>query len=382
MDDESQTSTDRRSREVMRRARRHRRVNMLGTILTLGIVVIVTLVATDTLRLGGTGPTLASGKTTLTNVTAPTNANPEIARIKRESPPRPLSHAAPLRLWIGGDSLSGELGFQLGPLVSKLGVVQAHVDYKVSSGLASNNIRDWPTHFEQEQSQYRPEAVIFMIGANDAPIVSSALDATGTPAWEATYRGQVDRMMDLLVGGSTPRTVFWIGSPTLGTSENHGAEEVDRVMREEAAKRPTVVYIDAYSLFSANGQYSASLTDAHGNPVQMRVGDGVHFTIAGAEYLAAHVYTLLNARWNLDGQAVPATPIEYTIEPAFDTVGGVPIGNGSNGSNSGSGSGTTVPPTTTPPPTTAPRATVPPTTRPLTTTTTKPPPTTTSPPTT
>ena len=33
-------------------------------------------------------------------------------------------------------------------------------------------------------------------------------------------------MMQLLVGTPTPRTVFWIGSPTLGTGYNHGAEEV------------------------------------------------------------------------------------------------------------------------------------------------------------
>ena len=359
MVDESQPSTDRRTREQTRRDARHearqRRMNAVGTVFTIGILALVALVATDTLRIGGTGPSLASGKTTVTLATAPANANNAVKQLKLHKPPRPLSNAAPLRLWIGGDSISGELGFQLGPMLSKLGIVRSHVDYKVSSGLASNDIRDWPSRFTQEAAQYQPEAVVFLVGANDAPIVGSALDASGAPAWETRYRGKVGAMMDLLVGGVAQRTVFWIGSPPLGTNYNHGAQEVDRVMREEAAKRPTVVYVDAYGMFASNGEYASSLPDSTGNRVQMRTGDGVHFTVAGAQFLADHVYALLNSRWNLAGQATPATPIPYSIEPSSGNAGGVHIGNG-NSSNSGTNNTTPItaaPPTTGSPTTTA-----------------------------
>jgi hypothetical protein len=342
-------------------------MNIVGTVLTLAIVALVGLIATDTLRIGASGPTLASGKAA-TPATAPSDPGPVVANIKKSKPPRPLSHAAPLRLWIGGDSLAGDLGYQLGPMVAKLGIVRAHVDYKVSSGIASNNIRNWPDNFTQEQPQYQPEAVIFMVGANDAPIV-------GNNDWEAQYRSKVDQMMDLLVGGAAQRTVFWVGSPILGSHYNHGVEDVDRVMREEAAKRPTVVYIDAYTLFSVNGEYSGSITDTHGNQVQMRTDDGVHFTVAGAQYLAEHVFKLLDTRWNLSGQAVLSTPIDYTIEPRSGTIGGVHLGNGQNGSGgSNSGSATTTAPTTAAPVTTTPK-----TTPKTTPTTIKSPPTSTSP---
>jgi hypothetical protein len=370
MDDEPQPATDRRTRELARRAKRKRRMNIVGTVLTLAIVALVGLIATDTLRIGASGPTLASGKAT--PATAPSDPGPEVANLKKSKPPRPLSHAAPLRLWIGGDSLAGDLGYQLGPMVAKLGIVRAHVDYKVSSGIASNNIRNWPENFTQEESQYQPEAVIFMVGANDAAIV-------GNNDWETQYRSKVDHMMDLLVGGTAQRTVFWIGSPILGSQHNHGVEDVDRVMREEAAKRPTVVYIDAYSLFSVNGEYSAWITDTNGNQVQMRTDDGVHFTVAGAQYLAEHVFKLLDTRWNLSGQATPSTPIDYTIEPSSGTIGGVHLGNGNNGSGgSNTGSATTTAPTTAAPVTTAPKSTSTTapkstTTKPTTTTTPSPP---------
>jgi len=352
-------------------------MNAVGTVLTVAIVALVALIATDTLRIGASGPTLTRG-TALIPATAPSDAGPVVAKLKKKKPPRPLSHAAPLRLWVGGDSLAGDLGYQLGPMVAKLGIVRAHIDYKISSGLASDNVRDWPKEFTQEQAQYQPEAVIFMVGANDAPIVGSAVDSNGDPTWEAKYRSQVDEMMDLLVCGVAQRTVFWIGSPILGSSHNHGVEDVDRVMREEAAKRPTVVYIDAYSLFSVNGAYARSFPDAEGNTVAMRTSDGVHLTPAGGLFLAQHVYKLLDSRWNLTGQAAPATPIDYTIEPRSGNIGGVRLGGGSHGgssgsNNSGSGSSTT-PPTTAAPATTAPKTT--PTTV-KSTPTSKPPPSTT-----
>jgi hypothetical protein len=364
---------DRRSREQARRtARRHRRLNIVGSVVMVGVVAFVTLVATDTLRVGGSGPSLASGKATLTATTTKGNAQPQVAKLKQKKPPRPLSNAAPLRLWIGGDSLSGELGYAIGPMLTKLGIVKTHVDYKVSSGLASNGVRDWPQRLTQQEAQYQPEAAIFMVGANDASIVGSANDAIGAPAWESKYRASVDEMMDLLVGGKAQRTVFWIGSPTLGTRYNHGAQELGRVMREEAAKRPTVVYVDAYSLFSENGEYSASLLDSEGNRVRMRISDGVHFTPAGMKFLAEHVYKLLDSRWNLDKQAHPESPIPYSISPSGGTVGGVNLG-GSRGSSSPS---TTAAPTTAAPTTAAPTTVAPTTVAPTTTPPTSTPPTT------
>lgn len=352
-------------------------MRVVSFVLTVGIVTVVALVITDTLRVGGSGPTLASGKSIVPKPTAPAKAGPAVAKLKKRKPPRRLTHAAPLRLWIGGDSLSGELGYQLGPMLTKLGIVTTHVDYKVSSGLASNDVRNWPERFTQQQTQYQPEATVFMIGANDASIVGSALDGLGAPAWESEYRGRVAQMMDLLVGGLAQRTVFWIGPPTLGTRYNHGAQELDRVMREEAVKHPTIVYVDAFNLFSSNGEYSTFLTDSHGNSVRMRIGDGVHFTPAGAEFLAENVYKLLNSRWNLEGQADPSSPIGYTMEPSGDTISGVQLGNRSG--NGSGGSSNTTPPTTSAPPTTAPGTTAPTTPRTTTPPTVAP---TTSPPTT
>ena len=55
----------------------------------------------------------------------------------------------------------------------------------------------------------------------------------------------------------------------------------------------------------------------------------MHFTTEGAQFLAQHVYKLLDSRWNLASQAVPGSPIDYTIEGSGGSVGGTNLGGGS-----------------------------------------------------
>ena len=201
-------------------------------------------------------------------------------------PPRELSHDNPLRLWIGGDSLAGSFGPALGQTVGATGVVDATIDYKVSSGLEDQGIRDWYEHAQEKMASDDPDAVVFIIGTNDASIANTYdSNNDGVPDWEADYREKIDRMMETFVGGTRHRTVFWLGPPTLGDHDlNKGGYRLGRVMRQEAAKfAPDVVYVDTYHLFSdESGDYSRSLPNGHGEIQEMRISDGVHFSVDGA----------------------------------------------------------------------------------------------------
>src|SRR4051794_20028695 len=247
-----------------------------------------------------------------TNVGAATEPNLQGAKGLR--PPRKLSHDNPLRLWIGGDSLAGSFGPALGQTAGATGVVDATIDYKVSSGLADQGIRDWPEHAQEKMASDDPDAVVFIIGTNDSPIVNTYdANGDGKPDWEKDYREKIDRMMETFVGGKRHRTVFWLGPPTLGDSTlDRGTEKLGPVMEEEARKfAPDVVYVDTYRLFEgSDGGYSSDIPDATGEVVQMRISDGVHFTVDGAQYLGDVVWKLLNKRWQITKQAVPSQPIE------------------------------------------------------------------------
>jgi len=304
--------------------------------------------------------------------------------------PRKVDHAHPLKLWIGGDSLAGSFGPALGDQVGATGVVKTVIDYKVSSGLWSNDIRNWYERATEQMASDNPEAVVFMIGTNDAPVVNK-VDANndGVPDWEASYRLKVARMMDLLVGPHH-RTVFWLGPPTLGDQNmDRGAAAIGPVMRDEAAKRaPDVEYLDTYKLFSTkDGTFSRQILDENGSQITARISDGTHFTEDGAQYLARAVFTLIEARWKVFEQADPAHPIGWTSAPGSgESVPGYRYrptsrynpGQGSSGTTSPTSvpdnttsptqNSTVAPTTTTPTPTTTPHSTTP-TTHPSPTTT-------------
>ncbi|MFM8237138.1 MAG: DUF459 domain-containing protein, partial [Actinomycetota bacterium] len=269
------------------------------------------------------------------------------------------------------------------------GIVETRVDYKVGSGLWSEDLRDWRERAVAEMLTYRPEQVVFIVGANDTPVVNSVDgDDDGTPDWEERYAAEVDDLMRILVGSSN-RSVFWLGPPTLGSERMHsGAAEISRVMREVAARyAPDVVYVDTYNLFAgADGEFSQTIIDEEGDEILARIDDGVHFTSTGAAYLARVVYRLLDERWDLEGQADYERPIAWSLAPGrhelvpgfgrvptpqtYTTVTSSSVPTTSTPSSTAPVSSTTVGTVTTTMPTTP--TTTPPTTPP----TTAPPPTT------
>src|SRR5690348_8855405 len=86
---------------------------------------------------------------------------PNLGPATGRRPPRKLTHDHPLKLWIGGDSLAGSFGPALGQVAGATGVVDATIDYKVSSGLADQGIRDWPEHAAETMASEDPDAVVF-----------------------------------------------------------------------------------------------------------------------------------------------------------------------------------------------------------------------------
>ncbi|HET9730136.1 MAG TPA: DUF459 domain-containing protein [Acidimicrobiia bacterium] len=294
---------------------------------------------------------------------------PEIQAAAKAAETRALDHAHPLRLWIGGDSLAGSFGPSLGDEVGATGIVRTSIDYKVGSGLWAGG-RDWLQRARDQMASVDPEVVVFIIGTNDTSIVSTYdRNGDGVPDWEPSYRSKIDTMLETFIGtGATPRTVLWLGAPTLGDSRmDRGAVAINRVAQQEAAKYADhVVYVDTYRLFTGpNGGYARDILDENGHQIDARVSDGVHFTASGAQYLARAVFTLLDTQWHITKQADTAEPIGWNF--ASGSGENVP-GYGHPYSRYGS-STTVAAPTTSPataPPTTVP-LTTPPTTVPVTT---------------
>jgi hypothetical protein len=237
---------------------------------------------------------------TATDIPAPTST-PEPAPTERPSanepdpaaaapvaPPVPEEPAAPqsvvgalagMRVYANGDSTSYFMSVAVLQGVVVQGGIQTQptAEYQISSGLWNTGYFDWYGYLASEMVLYDPDVVVFMVGANDAY------------AEPEGYQARVAQMMDQL----SDRRLIWVGQPNMGPNRpdlTATLPGLNAVFQQEAAKRPWVRFVDAWTLTSdANGAYTPYLPDGLGNVVLARADDGVHFTPAGGQVLAQAV---------------------------------------------------------------------------------------------
>ncbi|MEO6467722.1 MAG: DUF459 domain-containing protein [Acidimicrobiia bacterium] len=326
-DTERVPRSQRRADLADRRGRFGRMAALVGGLFVVLAAVAVALVLTNVITVPG------SDDTNLNAAARRSTASTTTTRPWGVAPRRALTPADPLRLWIAGDSLAGSIGPSLGELTANTGVVQPQYDSRISSGLLTPDFYDWPKHAEQQLARLDPEVVVFIIGTNDANVWSDKLSDE--------YRIRTQAMMRELVG-TKHRDVYWVSAPVAqGRDLEAGVLEVNRMQRESAAAVAGVTYVDAHAIFDdENGDYQSRFADQFGRTQIMRAGDGVHFSVAGADLISADIYALINAEWNISTQAVLGAP-----KPVLETKGStqIPGTHKSVGASVSDGSPTTRP---------------------------------------
>jgi hypothetical protein len=325
-ENESIPDSTRGARRQAHRQRALRVASVAASLLMLTLIVATALVVTGAVEVPGAGSTIRASRL---RAEPTTTTRPRPARTRH----RALTVAAPLRLWIAGDSLAGSVGPSLGELTAATGVVAPQYDSRVSSGLLNPSFFDWPTHAQEQLTQLDPVAVVFVVGTNDANVWS--------PNQAADYRYRTEAMMRELVGRSH-RTVYWVGPPVAKDPRlEKGVLAVAQIARETAAGIKGVTYVDAHALFDdENGDYQQSFADEFGKRRVMRAGDGVHFSVDGADYVSRAIFQLIDHDWKIGAQADPTHP-----QPVKETKGSTQVPGThrsvSSSSGSGSSSGTT-----------------------------------------
>jgi len=212
---------------------------------------------------------------------------------------REITAAAPMKLWIIGDSFVELFGPALENDAADTGVMRTEVDFRFISGLVRSDYFDWPAHITQRLPAVQPDAVVVMFGGNDGqPMTRGGQQLEpDTPEWLAVYHELVGEAMDVLLTGTT--RVYWVGLPIM--RDDRFTQRVigfNTVYEEEAAERPGVVYVNIFDLFKdENGQYSTYLRTESGNLLEMRMEDGAHFTWNGAYRLSGLVLETIAAEW-------------------------------------------------------------------------------------
>lgn len=350
----------RHTRRARRRADRRRRNRWIAAIVGAGLVVGAGVAVGATVLLGDERPDTPRaaarrrGSPIPSAVTFATTATSVPGLPCRA----PLTPDAPLRLWIAGDSIAWSVGNGLGKRAAATGIVAPVYESRVSSGIASPGFFDWGRRVAEELPRLDPEIVVFVMGTNDWLVPRPIpLDASGQPAWKATYARLVEEMVDTLARDG--RTLYWVGPPVLrDPKQESGGRAVAEVIEQVVERHPHAVFVDAHDLLDGDdGTYTPTI-DIDGKRVQVRTGDGVHLTPDGGDYLGDALFSAIDAQCRIRAQAVPGRR-----QPLVETKGSTSVPPGATA---------TAPPPSIAAPTpsvTTPATTTPPTTdTPITTT--------------
>ncbi len=285
--------TSRPDRDRRRRKQRGRR-RLLTLLVVVLVIAVIAIAAVVVLRGGGGGAGASGGRNAADAATGP-SPKPTVP------PPKVwvASKKDPVTVWVGGDSMGGELGWALEPVLKDSKVFKPTTFYKESTGICRYDFFDWGKQIDTVMQTTKPQAAVIMIGTNDTQSVNQngKWIPYGDPEWKRIYEQRVGDIIDTMLKGGAKR-VYWVGMPIMGESwRNSRMKLINKIFQKQAEKRPGAEYIDIWGLFTkSDGSFDPSL----------RLADQVHFTSQGQALLAGAVYKAIRADWLPPGSETPS----------------------------------------------------------------------------
>ncbi|HEY5164908.1 MAG TPA: DUF459 domain-containing protein [Acidimicrobiia bacterium] len=234
-----------------------------------------------------------------------------------------FSPSHPLRLWIGGDSLGDTPGSSLIDQLSSdraVGIL-GPVDTHISTGLARPEVFNWPEFLKTVVTTDQPGAVVLTFGANDDQNLTGdgGGESFGSPAWQAEYRRRIGGLMDVVTGTASHPKLFFVGIPPVRDMARFSNDYVliNNIINSEAQARPgRVYYVDTVSaLGNPTGGYADDLLNPDGTIVRVRSSDGIHFTRAGGDRVAAKILAAMNQAFDLTSWFKDQSTTTTTTKP-------------------------------------------------------------------
>ena len=206
-----------------------------------------------------------------------------------------------LRVVVVGDSLAAGIGF-FAERVFRPFWVDVVKQGRISTGLARPDYFDWPGQMQVIVNQYRPDLTIVMLGENDNQdlqgVGGEVIQDLGQPGWPDAYEKRVEEFAKLAT--SRKGHVVWVGLPiTRDEGRWERTRRLNEIFAAVAARLPNVAYVDTWTTFSKDGNYTAYYRDK-GKVRLIREGDGIHFTADGYTLLMEEVAKVARKEFRLD----------------------------------------------------------------------------------
>ena len=196
-----------------------------------------------------------------------------------------------------GDSLANLLANGLDDALNNRPDVEVVHKAKPDSGLVRSDFYDWPKAVSDLLASDQKISIgVILLGLNDRQPIreGEAVHEPLSPRWLELYRDRVDAIANAFAGKRVP--LIWVGAPPM----QNGRLSADLVtlndLYRQRVEKAGGQYVDLWGGFvDAENRYAATGPDVSGQPMRLRLGDGIHFTVAGARK-AAHFVDLVIRR--------------------------------------------------------------------------------------
>ncbi len=254
-----------------------------------------------------TPPTTSRDATPSTAIDRPTTTTTTM-QLPPTTMRRPTAEA-PLRIWVGGDSLGEYVGSAFLNDHARADDLTVTLDHHIATGLARPDYFDWPARLAEAMADpaTRPEVIVFMVGGNDDqamrgsgadPDVDTRALGVGTPGWFEEYSRRVATVMDVAAYDGVH--LYWLRLPPMADPERDRiSRRINDAIDAAAAERAWVTSIDLDPLLAgADGAYEARRPDPSDGEIRtVRQTDGIHVNRRGSGWIADIVLDAVDARW-------------------------------------------------------------------------------------
>jgi len=216
-----------------------------------------------------------------------------------------------IRIACVGDSMIDGVWGGLLRLVSKEACLKPRIKLgrygENGTGLTRPDRYSWPDSLPDIFAEFKPDLLLVSMGLNDRQGVVNPKTNTrvvyGAKEWGQAYEAEVAAFLNKAV--AEPAGLIWLGIPVLRDQTAQAeSTEINHIYAHaiSALNNKKAVFVDAWRQDGAKGDgFQAYAPDASGSKVQIRSPDGVHFTSAGYDMIAAYLLPKIIAQLKANG---------------------------------------------------------------------------------
>jgi hypothetical protein len=217
-----------------------------------------------------------------------------------------------------GDSLAGLLASGLDDALNDRPDAVVVTRTKPDSGLVRADFYDWPkVTTDLLASDQKVTVGVILLGLNDRQPIreGETMLEPLSPRWLELYRDRIDAVAAAFAARRIP--LIWVGAPPVQNARLSADLVTFNELFRQRIERAGGHYVDLWGGFvDAENRYTAMGPDVSGQTMRLRVGDGIHFTSAGARK-AAHFVDVVIRRMieSQPGDNAIALPAPDTTVP-------------------------------------------------------------------